>query len=92
MSSARAFYVLRCVQPIGPLCTSGHSYPDQLKPQAENPCFKIRSFTAELRLLKLCIWRVIMRNILYLLDDVINVQEDKKADYIFAQLPLHDKG
>lgn len=71
---------------------SGHPQPGKPKPQAENPCFKIRSFNAGLRLLKLCIWRVIRRNILYLLDDIIHLQEDKEAYYIFAQISLLDKG
>lgn len=66
--------------------------PDKRKPQAENPCFKTRSFNVGLRLLKLCSWRAIMRNILYLLDAIIHLQEDKEAEYIFAQIPLLDKG
>lgn len=31
-----------------------------------------------------------MRNILYVLND-IHLQDYKEADYIFVQLPLHDK-
>lgn len=33
-----------------------------------------------------------MRNILYSLDAIIHLQEDKEAEYIFAQIPLLDKG